>query len=335
MARYQQSHRILQLVSMLENNPQGLTAEEIYERFKEHFNVTKRSIYRDIESLETSGFPITLVDPDSKKHRWKLERTVKIGRTLVLSPREVLVLFLSKSAFKPFEHTPFFEDLSSLFMKIEVLLGKNTADYLTEMSDSYKFEAGPKWGLGTTSDVVDTVRACCEEGQILSVEYRSQNSATHRVRRLGPQFLYFAQGSIYLVAEDLENGQVKVFSLPRMSQPRMLDEEYKGVRINPESFFENSLGIFRSDKVTEIKLRFSPKLSSFVQERRWHPSQRTVPQADGSVLIYMSVGVSVELYNWILNFGDNVEVLGPNEVRQELCHIAENIVIKYKGKKAA
>ena len=329
--RYSQASRLFRILGLLEANPQGLTVNEIYQRIRNDHAIDKRSVYRDIEALESSGFPVFQdIDSDDKRIiRWKVNRTLKVSKSLVLSPRELVALYLAKNALAPLKDTPFYQDLEQAFHKIETMLGAKSLDYLREISSGIHFEPGPRWGLGVDSDVIDTVRACCDEGQLFSVEYRSQNSGDCRRRTLGPHFLYFARGSIYLVAEDMDAKMVKVFSIPRMKDPQMLDDKYVGEPVDPNKFFESSFSVFQGGKAESVKLIFSPEIAEYVRERRWHQSQQVVPQKDGSLHLSLHVSVSLELTNWILGFGAQVKVVEPLELSESLVLSAEKILRLY------
>jgi predicted DNA-binding transcriptional regulator YafY len=335
--RYSQISRLFYVMSLLDECPQGLTVNEIYLRVKDRFQVDKRSIYRDLEALDAAGFPVfeESDSTDNRVIRWKVNRTLKVAKSLVLSPRELVGLYLAKNALTPLKDTPFYQDLEGAFQKIESVLGAKCLEYLREVSTGIHFEPGPRWGLGIDSEVIDTVRACCEEGQLLSVEYSSQNSQSKRRRTLGPHFLYFAKGSVYLVAEDMEVNQTKVFSVPRMKLPKMLDEKYLGNPVDPNQFFEFSFSVFQGVAPEIVKLAFTPLVAQYIRERKWHSSQQLVPTETGGVIVTMHLGLSNELLNWILGFGCEVKVIEPASLQKRIVANAEGILRLYEKKQGA
>lgn len=335
--RHSQVTRILEVISLLEVNPQGLTVDEIYERVKTQYSVDKRSIYRDIEALEASAFPVFQeVDSDDNRiKRWKMNKTLNVTKSLILSPRELVGLYLAKSTLEPLKETPFYQDLESIFQKVENLLGPKAHEYLKEISQGIHFEPSPRWGLGIAPEVIDVIRAGCDEGHLISVEYQSQNSGDCRRRTLGPHFLYFAKGSVYLIAEDMENHQVKTFSLPRMKNPEMLPEAYHGTPVDPNEYFNSALGVYNGGAPEVVKLHFTPKLAQFVRERRWHHSQQVVPMSDGSLKMTLHLSLTMEVVNWILSFGEHVKVVEPLRLQTMLVASAEEILKLYSKNRAA
>lgn len=312
--RNMQVGRIFQVLSILQSSRLGMSVTEIESALTERgYEVQKRTVYRDIDALETAGFPIAR--DDGNPQRISIDNNVKIDNYLVLSPREILALYLARGALQPLASTPFHDDLQGLFKKIDDKLGESARDHLTEISEGFRFEPGPRWGLGMDPDVIDTLRAACVERQVITGVYASVSSQSTRDRRIGPHYLYFAKGALYLVGEDLDDKKVKVFSAPRFKSVVMTPDEYSGVVSTPEEFFSGAFGVFKDEsKPVAVTLNFSKKIASYVRERKWHSSQQIISRDDGTVTMLLHCQVNHELVNWILGFGANVEIAEPREL---------------------
>jgi len=336
--RNAQVSRLFTLLNLLELSSQGATVSELTQKLNDRgHKVEKRTVYRDLEALQAAGFPLQengQLD-DTGATRWTLEKVTRINEHFILTARELLALYLAKGVLTPLKETPFFESLQSIFNKIEERIGEKGTNHLEEIAQEIHFEPGPRWGLGLDPDLLETVRACCAERQILEVNYASANSGTKLLRKLGPQFLYFSKGSLYLVAEDLKDKQVKVFGLPRMSEAKMLDEAYTGKAIEPETFFKDSFGVFKAGPPVSIKIEFGPLVAPFVKERRWHESQSIVSKADGTIVMSLEAAITPELVQWVLGFGEHAVVLEPFTLRNEIVGSANKLIKKYSTLKAA
>ena len=336
--RNAQVSRVYRMLNILEGAPHGLSPSELESRLKERgFDVSTRTIYRDLEALRAAGFPMNESGKSDKMGtRWTLERVTKVSHYLVLTSRELLALYLARMVLEPLRDTPFYEDLQTTFGKIEEKLGEKGQTHLNEVSHEMHFEPGPRWGLGIKPEIVDTVRAACTEGQYLSINYSSTNSGTTRDRKIGPEFLYFAKGSLYLVGKEEGESTNKIFSVPRMNKATMLNEGYQAEQLDPDKFFAGSFGIYHAAEAPErVSIEFGSKIAAFVSERRWHPSQRVVSKEHGKLVVELEVALTPELVQWVLGFGAQAKVLAPAKLARQVFDEAEGTAARYRLTQAA
>ncbi len=333
--RNAQVSRLYKILSVMEGAPHGLTASDLVARLHDWgFEVTKRTVYRDLEALRAAGFPLDeRGKSDEQGTRWTLERNARVTQYLVLNVRELFALYLARSVILPFKDTPFYEDLNSTFKKIDEKLGVKGQEFLNEIEQDFHFEPGPRWGLGLDPDTVETLRAACTDRQLVSMTYNSASSGETGKRTVGPHFLYFAKGSLYFVGEDLGDNVVKVFSVPRISAAEMTQQPYNGTAVDPENYFASSFGVYRGESPQPIHLHFNPQIASFVKERRWHASQRIIVRERGHIEFHLEVAITPELVQWILGFGSHVKVVGPKDLAARVMDEAQNIVEQYQGLK--
>jgi len=329
--------RIYALLDILEGAPQGLNVGELTSRVNERGHETsKRTVYRDLEALNAAGFALfPKGDAEENGTRWILEKLTKVNDYFLLSARELIALYLARGVLSPLKDTPFYQDLDSIFKKIDGKLGTKAKELFAEIGTDFCFEPGPRWGLGIDPDVLETVRAASAERQKLELTYASASSQDKRKRTLGPHFLYFAKGSLYLVAEDLDDQQTKIFSLPRISEAVMLDEPFDGKAIDPEEYFKASFGVYRGVTPVHVRVSFSAEIAPYVKERRWHESQSIVAKSNGSIILSLDVGLTPEFIQWITGFGSLVQVLEPNTLKKTLVENAVKVLNLYQTKKAA
>ena len=68
----------------------------------------------------------------------------------------------------------------------------------------------------------------------------------------------------------------------------------------------------------QVRVRFSSVQARWIRERRYHASQQTEEQPDGSLLLSMEVAGTEEVRRWLLGYGAEVEVLEPASLRAEI-----------------
>jgi predicted DNA-binding transcriptional regulator YafY len=330
--RHQQVLRVYRVLTLLETARIGYTIKELRDQLEQRgLSVTERTVYRDIEGLRQAGFPIVPRENPNGGEKFILEQPVKISNYLVLTSNELFALYLSQSALTPLQDTPFFADIKGVFNKISEKISTQGRGYMDELRNAFSFEGHARWGLGIDPEVTSTLRSACQERQLVKIAYKGIQDSLARERVVGPEFLYFAKGGLYFIARDLESGRVKTFSCARMESALMLETIYNQAPIDPGQFFSGSFGVYRSDVISKIELRFAPELALFIGERQWHPSQVLKKNSDHSLDFSLEVGLTPELLQWVLGFGSHVTVLEPKSLQLELVEEARKLITKYQN----
>ena len=79
-------------------------------------------------------------------------------------------------------------------------------------------------------------------------------------------------------------------------------------------------------KIYNIKLRFLPMVANNVAEVQWHSTQKVTHNSDGSATIEFRVDGLREIAWWILGYGDQVQVLAPKALRNNVLETAKNMI---------
>ena len=82
-----------------------------------------------------------------------------------------------------------------------------------------------------------------------------------------------------------------------------------------------------------VKLRFTKNISKAIMNTKWHPSQKTELFSDGSGIMTLKVRSTRYFRDWVMGWGENMEVLEPETLRYEILQLASSLVNMYDGKK--
>jgi predicted DNA-binding transcriptional regulator YafY len=340
--RNSQSSRQIVLQQMLQAaGRRGLSPREITEKLKDRgYEVTKRTIHRDLEGLQAAGIPVS--ESGSKSDdggvRWTIDvgqgTSVRSGQSAVLkiSPRQLAGLYFAKEQFKTLARSELFTGLDHFFEQVSDLIGSRNRELLDEFARDFYVSHVDSAILGATSDVVETIHAAIIEGHCIKAQYQSANSGTDRIRELGPHYLCYMDRGLYLVAEDLEESKIKNFAVPRIKSAELMDKPYEGQKTSPEAFYSESFGAWRSEGAVPVEIKVIKSRAPFVAERQWHPSQEIIKHRDGSITLKLKVGLTPTLVGWILSLGDHAEVITPQRLKDDVCKAALAVAARYRKK---
>jgi proteasome accessory factor B len=136
-----------------------------------------------------------------------------------------------------------------------------------------------------------------------------------KIYRLEPLTLAVYRQGLYLYARDVAEGKIKTFAVERFVRfSRLRRESFTyPPDYDPRNMVTNSFGI-TGGAAEEVVARFTPEVSFYVRERLWHPTQRLEKLPDGGVRLKMRVVCGPELKEWLLGFGPQVRVDGPDHL---------------------
>ncbi|MHB2021590.1 MAG: helix-turn-helix transcriptional regulator, partial [Candidatus Xenobia bacterium] len=151
------------------------------------------------------------------------------------------------------------------------------------------------------------------------IEYWPPAGTSATARAIDVYHLTQSRGDWYAVAWCHLRRDLRIFALSRIKSAVPTADRYViPADFDVKAYFRNSLGIELAGEAQEIRLRFDADQARWVCERTWHLSQAMAPQADGSLILTLQVGISTELKQWILGYGPHVEVLSPAGLRDAI-----------------
>lgn len=88
-------------------------------------------------------------------------------------------------------------------------------------------------------------------------------------------------------------------------------------------YLSSAWGVFAEEPSETVKLHFKPHLSRPISEAIWSPSQVIEVQKDGSSIMTLMVSNNADFRAWVLGWGNEVEVLEPETLRNHIIKINE------------
>ena len=93
--------------------------------------------------------------------------------------------------------------------------------------------------------------------------------------------------------------------------------------------FERAWDIIADQEPVDVVLRFGANVSSRVREAHWHPTERLAEEPDGALTWRATVAGPIEIRLWILSWGDDVEVLAPAALRDDVAATHRRAAARY------
>ena len=278
----------------------------------EHFEVSRRTINRDIEALSKAGIPIQTLQGSGGGIN--IMNGYRMDRTLLTS-KDMQMILAGLRSLDSVSGSGYYGQLMEKIQtgSSELISGRDSV--LIDLSSWYKTSLAPK---------ISTIQDAIENRHILDFYYYAPSGESER--SIEPYYVVFKWTSWYVYGWCLKRKDYRLFKLNRMDKVRETGESFV-CRNAPVPELSSELVYPRN---IILKALFDPDMKWRLVEE-FGPDCYEV-QKDGRLLLVRDYSDMENLTMWMLTFGDKVEVLDPPELRDNLKNMAESMIKIYGGK---
>lgn len=295
-------NRYFQMVYLLLERG-NMTAPEL----AEYFEVSVRTIYRDIDILSSAGVPIYATQGKgggiSIQDNFVLEKSV-------LSEHEQKQILMALQGIRIADD----EYTKTLLSKLNGVFQKQNVNWL-----EIDFSSWTKSGAGKNN--FQKLKRAIFESRIVTFHYYSGKGEIIK-RVVEPLKLVFKSADWYLYGYCSTRNDFRFFKLTRIRDLAITDHEYTR-SIPNQIFVEEEKFEMQTIKVT---LLFDKSMSFRVYDKF---DDEVIQNEDGSFLVETVMPNNELLFSYILSCGDKVEVISPQELRNIVSERAKKILVKY------
>jgi len=303
-------HRLLSITMMLINR-RRVTAPQL----SEHFGVSIRTIYRDIEAIESAGIPV--ISYQGHEGGFCIMDNYRLSRQLLTFEDMLSILSTLKGVNGSLQN----RELNDVIEKIECLIPEEREEEFERRIEQVAFDMVPWSNNKKWNDNFHLINRAVTEQKLISFNYTSYQSATGR-RAVEPMTLLFKVNCWYLFGYCLMRNDYRLFKLSRMREISILDERF----IRRNGSWRDSIATGDSSvNRPQIRLELLFKARARIKvEEYFEPEQMTILEnGDFSVIVTMPDDEWV--HSWLLSYGDEVEVLSPEHIRNRFMEILKKI----------
>jgi predicted DNA-binding transcriptional regulator YafY len=279
-----------------------------------HFEVSLRTIYRDIAALGEAGVPIS----GEAGVGYALVKGYHLPPVL-FTAEEAAALFVGGELVKRFADSSLHTSAGSALLKIRAILPADRQDELQRLERTTVI-AGPQHPPhGITNDTLRPIQQALVGHRVLRLVYRARARTEDTVRDVEPVGAVFGGNVWYLVAWCRLRGEVRHFRLDRIRKLDLTAEHF----VPREDFdLQRHLAEIEAD---------SPKIEVLLQVAP--PAlERVRAESYTGVLVEKAGRHSVEVLlltysldwcaRWILSFGGEVQAIAPPALRTQVGALA-------------
>jgi predicted DNA-binding transcriptional regulator YafY len=297
--------RMLSIITYLLNHEKA-KAHELANKLE----VSVRTIYRDVDAIAQAGIPITTYQ--GADGGIGIVEGFKLDKGL-LSNNEVLSIVAGLKGINSIS-----EDVK-IELLIEKLTGVTTNTEYMPIGNEIMIDLSPWNKNNQLADKIKQLKRTIRERRFVEFLYYSNDHSTKR--RVEPHVIVFKETNWYLYAFCLLRNDFRLFKLRRINELSVTENSFKIRefsldRIEWEGEFED-----KNDEL--IVALFDKSMKYTVNDIFGVNNYETLE--DESIKVSFSYGQNSWIYGFLLSFGDKVEVLSPDKLRQRIKEMAVNI----------
>ena len=296
--------RLIGILSVLLQE-EKTTAPELAERFE----VSRRTINRDIEDLCKAGIPIRTTQGTgggiSIMDGYRMDRTI-------LTSKDMQMILAGLRSLDSVSGSGYYGRLMEKIQagSSEFIVGRDSI--LIDLSSWYRETLAPK---------IETIQDAIGDRRSIRFLYYAPSGESRRT--VEPYYLVFRWSSWYLWAWCTDRKDYRLFKLNRMDQVTETDQEF--------ICREAPMPDLSTEKIFPGGIKVK---ALFTQDMKWRLVEEFGPQCftetgDGKLLFTADYTDMENLVTWFMTFGAKAEVLEPAEARDIIRRNAEETLQIY------
>ncbi len=299
--------RLIGILSVLLQE-ETVTAPELAERFE----VSRRTINRDIDDLLYAGIPIRTTQGVgggiSIADGYKMDRTL-------LTSRDMQMILAGLRSLDSISGSGYYGQLMEKLQAGSSDFVSCRDSILIDLSSWYKESLAPK---------IETIQDAVQNRHLITFTYYGPKGESKR--KIEPYYVVFKWSSWYVWGWCLNRKDFRLFKINRMDKVKetrmaFAPRSVPAPDLSTEKIFPGGI---------RVKAVFEPEV-------KWRLVEEFGPECfteaeDGKLVFEREYTNEDNLISWILTFGDKAEILEPEDIREKFIATLENMQNRYKDR---
>lgn len=310
--------RLVGIVVLLQSR-KIVRAEDI----AKHFNMSLRTVYRDMKALGEAGVPIAAEAGEG----YSLVEGYHLP-PVMFTADEASALMLGGKFLEKLTDRSMVENAQSALLKIQAVLPEQTQERWERLQEAT--EVFLRSGEGQPGFRKDSMTFCQEaiaQRRVISMEYYSGYREAFSSREVEPLGLLFYSNHWHLIAYCRFRQDFRDFRTDRMKRIVVMDEHYQP---RPDHTLQRYLENFnKMEDPVRVEVKFDRSIATYVRERQNFGLIEEQEVEDGVIMTYLVPRLEMMVHQ-VLAHGTLAVVLSPPKLREQLKKTATSVAQQYR-----
>jgi len=284
----------------------------------ERFNISLRTVYRDVKTLEEAGIPLI--------------GEAGVGYSIMDGYRLPPVMFTKEEATAFLTAEKFVEKLTdastsanykSAMYKVRAILKTTEKDLLESMDDRIAVLKTVKMPETGNNDHIQTILNSIAQKKVLALSYFAQHSQEHTKRYVEPVGIFFMAGFWHLIGYCRLRNDYRDFRIDRIKNLTITDEYYTDEHPSLKDYITKKTKekvldavVIVVDKAIHPHLENQKYYSGFISEK-----------VVGDAIEMTFLTESLEGFaRWFMMYGECAEIITPDSLKDRVRELTERLL---------
>ena len=287
-------------------------AQDIADRF----NISLRTVYRDIRTLEEAGVPLI----GEAGVGYSIMEGYRLP-PVMFTMQEATAFLTAEKLIEKITDTSTVENYKSAMYKVRAVLRTTEKDFL-EKADQH-IQVVRRQTLSVIPDnLIQTILKSISERKIIKMRYNAKYSEENTERHIEPVGISFINNRWHLIAFCLLRKDYRDFRIDRIEQLQMTEEVYKKEHPTLQQYLEE---IAEKQDLIKIVVLVESLAAKHIEEPRLYYGFVSEKEIEGKREMTF-LAPSIEGFaRFYMEFADGAKIISPPELKERVKTMVANI----------
>jgi predicted DNA-binding transcriptional regulator YafY len=284
----------------------------------ERFNISLRTVYRDVKTLEEAGIPLI--------------GEAGVGYSIMDGYRLPPVMFTKEEATAFLTAEKFVEKLTdasttanykSAMYKVRAILKTTEKDLLESMDDRiavFKSVAMPETA---NTDHIQTVLHSIAQKKVLALNYFAQHSQEHTKRYVEPIGIFFLSGYWHLIAYCRLRKDYRDFRTDRIKNLTVTDDHYTDEHPALKDYIAQTA---KEKDLEAVVILVDKSIHSHLENQKYYSGFISEKQIGDNIEMTFLTASLEGFARWYMMYGEKAEIVTPDSLKDRVRELAEKLL---------
>jgi predicted DNA-binding transcriptional regulator YafY len=284
----------------------------------ERFNISLRTVYRDVKTLEEAGIPLI--------------GEAGVGYSIMDGYRLPPVMFTKEEATAFLTAEKFVENLTdastvahyrSAMYKVRAILKTTEKELLEGMDNRIEVLKSVNREKVAANDHIQTILHSISQKNVLAINYFAQHSQEHTKRYIEPVGIFYLSSYWHLIAYCRLRDDYRDFRIDRIKNLTVTEDYFSSDHPTLKDYIAQTA---KEKQLETVIISVKKGICGYLDEQKYYSGFVSEKEVDGQIEMTFLTTSLEGFARWYMMFGDDADIIKPDSLKDRVRCIMEGIM---------